>query len=143
MSFFSVYTVFFISSDHVQLSSYELSVALRQIEPKLPGGYIFIHIFNPVYLLIPLLAIAADITALHSCGPSNRALKLDACGQTLLVADIRGNAPSDQTGRCFLGYVNVGYSDDLCLKPWINCPLGEKTLKLALIILFAACVEFV
>ena len=59
----------------------------------------------------------------------------------MLATGIKRYAVSDQTGWCYLSYVDVGFAGDPRLTQWETCPLG-KTLRVTLFILFAACAEF-
>ena len=56
-------------------------------------------------------------------------------------AGIKRYAVGDQSGWCYLSYVDVGFNGDPYLKPWADCPLG-RTVRAVLFILVAACAEF-
>lgn len=79
--------------------------------------------------------------SLHSRNFSNRVPKFASCAQTPLIAGTKKYAVGDPTGCCFIGYVNVGFGSDSCLRRWMDCPLG-RTPRLVLFMLVSAWTEF-
>ena len=78
---------------------------------------------------------------LRATGQTKDSTRVDTRGCALLATGIKRYAVSDQSGWCYLSYVDVGFAGDPNLMPWEDCPLG-RTVRATLFILFLACTEF-